>query len=49
MVRPSIGRQLWNIDGKYLGVVVEIDGGICKYKKPTGAIDMFIWKIKGAT
>ena len=45
--KPVVGVALWNVDGDYMGVSVEVCSSICKYKRVCGKIDMFIWRLKG--
>ena len=49
MKRPVAGSEIYNVDGKMIGIAKRVDQtceSIYLYTKPDGTTDSFIWKLK---
>jgi hypothetical protein len=42
-MKPKIGQTVL-FQGNPVGIVTEIEGRICHYKRPDGSFEVFIWQ-----
>jgi hypothetical protein len=47
-MKPKIGQTVL-FKNETVGIVTEIEGDICHYKRPDGSFEVFIWRHKDGT